>query len=157
MEYKVERLLVNFKTMEEFKKFKEYGIQELSMLEDLEANIIENDSQSPFYGVYFGDSLVGRMSLYKQSAKSDRYFDGSKDYLVLWKLEVLPGFQNKGIGKALVDFAKSFNMSIKTNPRVQSHSFWENMGFEQVHYDIERDLAENPLVWTPANQIEATA
>lgn len=157
MEYKVERLLVNFKTLEEFKKFKEYGIQELSMLEDLEANIIENDSQSPFYGVYFGDSLVGRMSLYKQSAKSDRYFDGKQDYLVLWKLEVLPDYQNKGIGRALVDFAKSFNLPIKTNPRVQSHTFWENMDFEQVQYDIERDLAENPLIWKPANHIEATA
>lgn len=159
MEYKVERLLANFKTMEEFKKFKEYGIQELSMLEDLEANIIENNSQSPFYGVYFGDSLVGRMSLYKQDAESDRYFDGSKDYLVLWKLEVLPDFRNKGIGRALVEFAKSFNMPIKTNPRVQSHTFWENMGFTQVQYDIERDLAENPLIWKPANhnQIEATA
>ena len=41
----VEKLKVNFKTLEEFKKFKEYGIQELSMLEDLEANIIENDSE----------------------------------------------------------------------------------------------------------------
>ena len=78
MEYKVERLLVNFKTMEEFKKFKEYGIQELSMLEDLEANIIENNSQSPFYGVYFGDSLVARMSLYQKRSKSDRYFDGTR-------------------------------------------------------------------------------
>ena len=156
MEYKVERLFVNFKTMEEFKKFKEYGIQELSMLEDLEANIIENNSQSPFYGVYFGDSLVGRMSLYKKSSTSDRYFDG-KDYLVLWKLEVLPDYQKKGIGRALVDFAKSFSMPIKTNPRIQSHEFWDNMGFEQVAYDIERDLAENPLIWKPANYISATA
>src|SRR3954454_13282513 len=87
MEYKVERLLVNFKTLEEFKKFKEYGIQELSMFEDLEANIIENNSQSPFYGIYFGDSLVARMSLYKQSADVDRYFEGTQDFLVLWKLE----------------------------------------------------------------------
>ncbi len=157
MEYKVERLLVNFKTLEEFKKFKEYGIQELSMLEDLEANIIENDSQSPFYGIYFGDSLVGRMSLYQQSSKSDRYFDGTQDYLVLWKLEVLPDFQKKGIGTALVEFAKTFNMPIKTNPRVQSHNFWEKMEFNQVSYDIDRDLAENPLIWTPANHIEATA
>ena len=113
MEYKVERLLVNFKTMEEFKKFKEYGIQELSMLEDLEANIIENDSQSPFYGVYFGDSLVGRMSLYKQSSKSDHYFDGTQDYLVLWKLEVLPDFQKKGIGTALVNLQKPLTCQSK--------------------------------------------
>lgn len=57
MEYKVERLLVNFKTLEEFKKFKEYGIQELSMLDDLEGNIIENDSQSPFYGIFMATNL----------------------------------------------------------------------------------------------------
>ncbi len=45
---KIERLLINFKTLEEFKRFKEYGMQELSMLEDLQDNIIENDSTSPF-------------------------------------------------------------------------------------------------------------
>ena len=49
---------LNYKTLEEFKQFKEYGIQELSMLEDLESNMIENDSNSPFYGIYFGDKLV---------------------------------------------------------------------------------------------------
>ena len=38
MSVEVERLLINFKTLEEFKGFKEYGIQELSMLEDLEHN-----------------------------------------------------------------------------------------------------------------------
>jgi GNAT superfamily N-acetyltransferase len=156
MEYKVERLLVNFKTMEEFKKFKEYGMQELSMLEDLEENIIENNSESPFFGVYFGDSLVARMSLYKKDADSDHYFDG-QEFLVVWKLEVLPGFQGKGIGKALVNFAKSFNMPIKTNPRIQSRGFWESMGFETVPYDIERDLGENPVIWNPANHAQATA
>ena len=61
----VKRLLINYKTLEEFKQFKEYGIQELSMLEDLESNMIENDSNSPFYGIYFGDKLVARMSLYQ--------------------------------------------------------------------------------------------
>jgi GNAT superfamily N-acetyltransferase len=156
MEYKVERLLVNFKTLEQFKKFKEYGMQELSMLEDLEANIIENNSESPFYGIYFGDSLIGRMSLYKKEANADQYFEG-QDFLVLWKLEVLPGFQGKGIGTALVNFAKSFNMPIKTNPRIQSREFWASMDFETVSYDIERDLAENPLIWYPANYIQATA
>ena len=95
MEYKVERLLVNFKTMEEFKKFKEYGIQELSMLEDLEANIIENDSQSPFYGVYFGDSLVGRMSLYKKSSTSDHYFDGNKIILFFGSLKSFQTIKKK--------------------------------------------------------------
>ena len=51
---KVEKLKINFKTLEEFKKFKQYGIQELSMLEDLEANMVEDHSDSPFYGIYFG-------------------------------------------------------------------------------------------------------
>ncbi len=96
---KVERLLINYKTLEEFKKFKEYGIQELSMLEELQDNIIENDSTSPFYGIYFGDKLVARMSLYQVNGKSNPYFDNRQDYLELWKLEVLPGYQNRDTGE----------------------------------------------------------
>lgn len=152
MEYKVERLLVNYKTLEEFKKFKEYGLQELSMVDDLEANIIENDSQSPFYGIYFGDKLVARMSLYERSAKFDRYFEPKQDFLELWKLEVLADYQKKGYGKALVKFAKGFGLPIKTNPRVRSHEFWNKMGFQSVEYDMERDLGENPLIWQPDGQ-----
>ncbi|GLB61212.1 N-acetyltransferase [Cytobacillus sp. NCCP-133] len=156
MNYKVEKLKVNYKTLEEFKKFKEYGLQELSMLEDLEANIIENDSESPFYGIYFGDKLVARMSLYQIDAKFDRYFEPSQDYLELWKLEVLPDYQKKGYGQALVEFAKGFGLPIKTNPRVKSKSFWEKLGFSSVQYDMERDLGENPLVWFPAGVKEQT-
>ncbi|RFU63380.1 N-acetyltransferase [Peribacillus glennii] len=150
MEHKVERLLVNYKTLEEFKKFKEYGLQELSMLDDLEANIIENDSESPFYGIYFADKLVARMSLYKRNARFDKYFEPKQDFLVLWKLEVLPDFQKKGLGTSLVAFAKAFGLPIKTNPRVQSHEFWKNMGFKPAEYDMERDFGENPLLWHPA-------
>ena len=146
---KVEKLKVNYKTLEEFKKFKEYGIQELSMLEDLEANIIENDSQSPFYGIYFGDKLVARMSLYQIDSKFDRYFEPPQTYLELWKLEVLPDYQGKGYGTALVEFAKGYGFPIKTNPRVGSKSFWEKHGFTDVDYEVERDLGENPLVWYP--------
>jgi len=149
MNCKVQRLLVNYKTLEEFKKFKEYGIQELSMTEDLEENIIENDSESPFYGIYFGDKLVARMSLYKKSAKFDHYFTPPQDYLELWKLEVLEPYRNNGYGRELVQYAKSFNLPIKTNPRIQSHEFWSKMGFKSVPYTIERDLGENPLVWIP--------
>ncbi|MCC3645577.1 N-acetyltransferase [Cytobacillus firmus] len=156
MNYKVEKLKVNYKTLEEFKKFKEYGLQELSMLEDLEANIIENDSESPFYGIYFGDKLVARMSLYQIEARFDRYFEPAQDYLELWKLEVLPDYQNKGYGQSLVEFAKGFGLPIKTNPRVKSKTFWEKMGFESVHYDMERDLGENPLAWFPAGVKEQT-
>jgi GNAT superfamily N-acetyltransferase len=146
---KVEKLKVNYKTLEDFKKFKEYGLQELSMLEDLEANIIENDSASPFYGIYFADKLVARMSLYQVDAKHNRYFSPPKDYLELWKLEVLSEFQEKGLGRALVNFAKSFGLPIKTNPRVKSKEFWEKMGFTSVRYDTSRDLGENPLIWYP--------
>ncbi|WP_243386716.1 N-acetyltransferase [Bacillus kexueae] len=146
---KVERLLVNYKTLEEFKKFKEYGLQELSMLEDLQANIIENDSDSPFYGVYYGDKLVARMSLYRVDKRFDQYFEPAQDYLELWKLEVLPDYQKRGYGQALVEFAKSFGLPIKTNPRVKSAHFWEKMGFVPVDYDMERDRGENPLVWYP--------
>lgn len=149
MGWKVEKLKVNFKTLEEFKKFKEYGIQELSMLEDLEANIIEDDSDSPFYGIYFADKLVARMSLYQIDVKYDRYFYPQQNYLELWKLEVLSDYQRKGFGKHLVEFAKTFGLPIKTNARVQSKDFWERMDFARVDYDMERDRGENPRVWYP--------
>jgi GNAT superfamily N-acetyltransferase len=146
---KVEKLKVNYKTIEEFKRFKEYGIQELSMLEDLQENIIENDSESPFYGIYFGEKLVARMSLYRVDQRFDQYFDPPQDYLELWKLEVLADYQHKGFGRALVEYAKSYQLPIKTNPRVKSKEFWNAMGFTPVTYDMERDLGENPLVWYP--------
>ncbi len=149
MPFEITKLKVNYKTLEEFKKFKEYGIQELSMSEDLEANIIENDSESPFYGIYFTDKLVARMSVYQVSRKYNRYIEPPVDYLEIWKLEVLPDYQGKGLGSSLVNFAKGFNMPIKTNPRVKSRSFWEKMGFNSVNYEMERDLGENPLIWFP--------
>lgn len=146
---KIENLLINYKTLEKFKRFREYGHQELSMLEDLQNNFIENNSESPFYGIYIGENLIARMSLYKVSKKYDNYFDPPQDYLALWKLEVLPDYQGQGYGKALVDFAKSFNMPIKTSPRINSHGFWKKMGFKPAQYDLERDLGENPLIWMP--------
>ncbi|QTM99324.1 N-acetyltransferase [Sediminibacillus dalangtanensis] len=151
---KVERLLVNYKTLEKFKRFKEYGNQELSMLEDLESNIIENDSESPFFGIYYGNALVARMSLYKVDAKYDQYFTPPQDYLELWKLEVLPDYQGRGYGSRLVDFAKEYKLPIKTNPRINSHGFWEKMGFKKAKYNMERDLGENPLIWTPEGVAE---
>ncbi|WJM56724.1 N-acetyltransferase [Bacillus amyloliquefaciens] len=154
---KIERLLINFKTLEEFKRFKEYGMQELSMLEDLQDNIIENDSTSPFYGIYFGDKLVARMSLYQVNGSANPYFDQRQDFLELWKLEVLPGYQNNGYGKALVDFAKSFRMPIRTNSRMKSAEFWDKMNFEPVKYDMARDKRENPYIWHPDMDGEMTS
>ncbi|WP_175615362.1 N-acetyltransferase [Piscibacillus halophilus] len=149
MSGEVERLLINFKTLEEFKKFKEYGIQELSMLEDLQHNMIENNSESPFFGIYYGNSLVARMSLYQVDKKYDYYFDPKQNYLELWKLEVLENYRHKGFGKKLVEFAKSYGLPIKTNARINSQGFWEKMGFQPATYEMERDFGENPFIWMP--------
>ncbi|TMN23483.1 N-acetyltransferase [Lentibacillus cibarius] len=145
----VEKLLINYKTLEQFKRFKEYGNQELSMMEDLQNNIVENNSESPFYGIYFGHNLIARMSLYRMKAKYDNYFNPAQDYLELWKLEVLPDYRGQGYGKIMVEFAKSFQLPIKTNPRINSHGFWEKMGFQKAQYEMERDLGQNPLIWLP--------
>ncbi|GAA0445903.1 N-acetyltransferase [Lentibacillus halophilus] len=153
----VEKLFINYKTLEQFKRFKEYGNQELSMIEDLQNNIVENNSESPFYGIYFGDNLIARMSLYKVKAKYDNYFNPPQEYLELWKLEVLPDHRGEGYGKRMVDFAKSFNLPIKTNPRIKSHGFWEKMGFQKAKYEMERDLGENPLIWLPKGVSEKTS
>jgi|SRR5690625_2428527 len=152
---KVERLLINYKTLEDFKQFQQYGAQELSMLEDLQNEMIENDSKSPFYGIYYGNTLVARMSLYERSKKYDHYFNPPQDYYVLWKLEVLPDYRNQGYAKMLVDFAKSFNVPIKTNPFIKANEFWEKMGFESASYNIERDFGENPYIWMPEGVKEA--
>src|SRR5699024_2216526 len=104
----VERLLINYKTLEDFKRFQSYGTQELSMLEDLQNEIVENDSECPFYGIYYGENLVARMSLYEIFAIFDDYFNSPQEYLVLFKLEVLSDFSGKGYGPLLVDYAKGF-------------------------------------------------
>lgn len=150
METQVKKLKINYKTLQEFKSFKEYGLQELSMVKDLEANIVDNDVDSPFYGIYFEDQLVARMSLYKVGAKDNNYFHPPQDYLELWKLEVLPDYQRRGYGRSLVEYAKSFNMPIKTNPRCKSHEFWTKMEFSPIEYDMNRDLGQNPLIWDPS-------
>ncbi|RAL25998.1 N-acetyltransferase [Thermoflavimicrobium daqui] len=147
--YQVEKLKINFKTLEEFKEFREYGLAELSMLGDLEANLIENELDSPFYGIYQDDKLVARMSLYQISGKYDRYFLPAQDHLELWKLEVLAPYQRNGLGSELISFAKSFGLPIKTNARNRSTLFWEKMGFQPVHYNPVRDRGESPYVWLP--------
>jgi GNAT superfamily N-acetyltransferase len=145
----VKRLLVNYKTLEEFENFREYGSQELSMKEDLRANIIEDDSDSPFYGIYYGNKLVARMSLYRIGKKYDVYFEPTQDYYELWKLEVLEPYRGKGLGEALVNYAKSFNLPVKTNARQRSDEFWTKMGFNALTYHQDRDRGENPYVWFP--------
>jgi GNAT superfamily N-acetyltransferase len=146
---KVEPLKINYKTLEEFQKFHEYGLPELSMLEDLEANIVENNSHSPFYGIYQDGQLAARISLYRIDAKYDRYFTPAQDYFEIWKLEVLPQYRGCGLGRALVSYAKNLALPIKTNARHRSDSFWVKMGFQPVRYNPERDRGESPYIWLP--------
>ncbi len=76
------------------------------MLEELQANIIENDSESPFYGIYYGGSLIARMSLYMKRNGGEP-FEITGPYLELYKLEVLPTFQKQGFGQMLVNHAET--------------------------------------------------
>ena len=145
----VETLHVNFKTLEEFKRFRENGLEELSMLEELNENMIENSVDSPFYGIYEDGKLVARMSLYFISARYDRYFNPSSDHYELWKLEVLTGHKGRGYGTALVEYAKSLGQPIKVNVRRQSHPFFMRLGFQPVNYNAARDRGENPYIWIP--------
>ncbi|GAJ99654.1 MULTISPECIES: N-acetyltransferase [Geomicrobium] len=151
MDVQIEQLRINYKTLEDFKAFREVGIQELSMKEELEQDMIENNSKSPFFGIYIGDRLVARMCLYEIDKAYDLYFSPAQKYLELWKLEVLEPYRNQRFGKALVEHAKSFGYPVKTNARQGSDQFWLNMKFDAVHYDEIRDRGENPYVWYPSN------
>ena len=82
------------------------------MLEELQANIIENDSESPFYGIYYGGSLIARMSLYMKRNGGEP-FEITGPYLELYKLEVLPTFQKQGFGQMLVNHANKCNFLLK--------------------------------------------
>ncbi|WP_309087014.1 GNAT family N-acetyltransferase [Domibacillus sp.] len=138
----VENLKMNFKTMEEFKSFKEYGLEELSMIEELQTSMVEDNTDSPFYGIYYGDRLAARMCLYIRRDTSN-LVPGNDQYVEIWKLEVLPAFQKKGLGALLVQFAKSFELPIMTKPRVKSQSFWEKVDFKPVSENSTR------LIWLP--------
>ncbi|NMA81473.1 Acetyltransferase (GNAT) domain-containing protein [Jeotgalicoccus aerolatus] len=147
---KVKNLAINYKTAEEFKKFREYGSQELHMIDELEANMIDADIDSPFYGIYLGEELVARMCLYRHKDSEHPIDNDTAEYLVIWKLEVLEKYQGRGFGSELIEYAKSFNLPIKAISRFQnSRDFFEKHGFESHEYDIERDLADESLMWTP--------
>jgi len=142
-------LTINYKTIEDFKKFREYGLEELSMLDDLQANMIEDGTNTPFYGIYDGEELVARMSLYNVESKYDRYFNPPQSFYELFKLEVLPEYRGKKLGSTLVKYAKSLGHPIKTNARNASRDFWLKMEFSPVKYDPIRDRGENPYIWHP--------
>ncbi|HEY9576324.1 MAG TPA: GNAT family N-acetyltransferase [Pseudobacillus sp.] len=141
----VENLKMNFKTMDEFKSFKEYRLEELSMLEEFQIYMVEDNATSPFYGIYYGDKLAARMCLYIKKDGATLLENGPEQYLEIWKLEVLPQYQHKGLGLKLVEFAKSFSLPILTKPKVKSHSFWEKMGFTPLSESNSR------LIWNPTS------
>lgn len=145
----VKRLHVNYKTLEEFKQFRENGLEEMSMSEELKTNMIENSTDSPFYGIYEDGKLVARMSLYPISAKYDQYFSPPSDHYEMWKLEVLTGHKGRGYGTDLVEFAKSLGQPIKVNVRTQGYPFFTRLGFQPVKYDAARDRGESPYIWLP--------
>ncbi|MFD2829827.1 N-acetyltransferase [Corticicoccus populi] len=145
----IKKLAINYKTAEDFKKFREYGNQELQMIEELEGNMIDSDIDSPFYGIYVGETLAARMCLYKKEDEQKPIFDPPHDYMVIWKLEVLEKYQGKGYGQALINYAKEMDMPIKAVTRQNSRDFFIKQGFEGLKYDVERDLADNALIWYP--------
>jgi hypothetical protein len=53
------------------------------------------------------------------------------------------------MGKALVSYAKSLGLPVKTNARCRTDEFWKKMGFTPVKYLPERDRGESPYVWLP--------
>lgn len=145
----IKHLAINYKTAEDFKKFGEYGTQELQMMEELKGNVIDADIDSPFYGIYVGENLAARMCLYRKEDDNRPIFDPPHDYLVIWKLEVLEKYRGRGFGSELIDYVKGQNMPIKAISRQNARSFFEDHGFETLKYDIERDLADNALIWFP--------
>lgn len=109
----VKHLAINYKTAEDFKKFREYGAQELQMTKELEGNVIDANMDSPFYGIYVGDALAARMCLYRREDEHAPIFDPPHDYMVIWKLEVLEKYRGRGFGSKLIDYAKSYGIPIK--------------------------------------------
>ncbi|WP_368885139.1 N-acetyltransferase [Staphylococcus haemolyticus] len=143
----VKHLEINYKTDELFEAFREFGNKDLYMVEELQGQMIDACSESPFYGIFHGENLVARMALLKKGDVEEIYFPEFDDYLLLWKLEVLDNYKNKGYGQSLIDYAKSYNMPIKAIARQNSKEFLMNQDFEDVH-------AKNPeghdvLVWAP--------
>ncbi|UDI78509.1 N-acetyltransferase [Staphylococcus taiwanensis] len=146
----VRHLDINFKTDKLFEAFREYGNKDLYMVEELQGQLIDASAESPFYGIFHGENLVARMALMKKGDVEEIYFPKYDDYLLLWKLEVLEDYKNRGYGKTLIDYAKSFDMPIKAIARQNSKDFLLNHNFEDVQ-------AKNPeghdvLVWDPKNK-----
>jgi len=143
----VKRLDINYKTDELFEDFRNFGNEDLYLVDELRGEMIDASSDSPFYGIYVGDRLGARMALYRKGEVEETYFPDFEDYNVLWKLEVLRDFQDRGYGKALLDFAKEQGFPIKVIARNQSKEFFIKHGFTDLEA-VNRD-GHDVLVWKP--------
>src|SRR5699024_9759068 len=107
------------------------------------------DTDSPSYGIYVGENLAERRCIYTTEDDARPIFDPPHDYLVIWKLDVLEKYRGRGLESALIYYVKEQKLPIKASSRQNARSFFEDHGLETLKYDIERDLADNALVWVP--------
>ena len=56
------------------------------MVNELNGQMIDASSDSPFYGIFVGDQLGARMALLKR-VMSKKSLPDFEDYILLWKLE----------------------------------------------------------------------
>ena len=143
----VKRLDINYKTDKLFEDFRNFGNEDLYLVDELRGEMIDASSGSPFYGIYVGDRLGARMALYRKGEVEEVYFSDFDDYNVLWKLEVLRDFQGRGYGKALLDFAKEQGQPIKVIARNQSKDFFIKQGFKDI--ELQNKDGHDVLIWTP--------
>lgn len=143
----VKRLDINYKTDELFEDFRNFGNKDLYMVDELRGEMIDASSESPFYGIHVGERLGARMALYRKGEVEEEHFPNFDDYLILWKLEVLKDFQDRGYGKELLAFAKEQGLPIKVIARNQSKDFFIKHGFT----DLQQKNAEDYdiLIWEP--------
>ena len=143
----VKLLDINYKTDKLFEDFRNFGNEDLYLVDELRGEMIDASSDSPFYGIYVGDRLGARMALYRKGEVEEVYFSDFDDYNVLWKLEVLRDFQGRGYGKALLDFAKEQGQPIKVIARNQSKDFFIKQGFKDI--ELQNKDGHDVLIWTP--------
>ncbi|GAA6818050.1 N-acetyltransferase [Staphylococcus lloydii] len=143
----VKRLDINYKTDELFEDFRNFGNKDLYMVDELRGEMIDASSESPFYGIYVGERLGARMALYRKGEVEEEHFPEFDDYLIIWKLEVLKDFQDRGYGTELLDFAKSQGLPIKVIARNQSKDFFVKQGLKDLQQKNSEDY--DVLIWEP--------
>ncbi len=61
-------------TDELFENFRAFGNKNLYMVNELNGQMIDASSDSPFYGIFVGDQLGARMALLKKGDVEEIYF-----------------------------------------------------------------------------------